>query len=59
MFGFIKGVFKSAWTILDFTRRAIANLLLLVIVGVIVGLVFVQERAPSVPARARAQHSHD
>lgn len=52
MFGFIKGVFKSAWTILDFTRRAIANVLLLVIVGVIVGLVFVQERAPSVPARS-------
>ena len=40
MWRFIKGVFKSAWTILDFARRALANVLLLVIAGVLIGVFF-------------------
>lgn len=52
MLGFIRGVLKSAWTILDFTRRALANVLLLVIAGVLVGVIFLEERTPDVPARS-------
>ena len=52
MWRFIKGVFKSAWTILDFARRALANVLLLVIAGVLIGVFFFDGSAPSVPKRS-------
>ena len=52
MWRFIKGVFKSAWTILDFARRALANVLLLVIAGVLIGVFFFEGSAPSVAKRS-------
>ncbi len=52
MFGFLKAVLKSAWTILDFTRKAIANVVLLLVAGLIVGIFFFDGAAPTVPARS-------
>lgn len=51
MIAYIKQIFSAVWSILDFTRRALANVLLLIIVGVVIGLFF-RDPTPSVPDKS-------
>ena len=49
MWTFIKRIFGAVWSLLNFTRTAIANLLLLAVIAVVV-VVLVIVSKPSVPA---------
>ena len=51
MWTFIKRIFGAVWSLLNFTRTAIANLLLLAVIAVVV-VVLVIDSKPSVPAKS-------
>ena len=51
MWIFIKRIFGAVWSLLNFTRAAIANLLLVAVIAVVV-VALVIDSKPSVPAKS-------